>query len=119
MREASYVLGTKAEGGVKQNVALVAMVTCCCDTFRGGRDRQVLVRESLSEQKSHVGPVMLSVMVHYYPTQYTIQYTLFRNTIYSFPNTFTTACKCVCSCIREIVVSKIIILASIIIFFLI
>ena len=67
MREASYVLGTKAEGGVKQNVALVAMVTCCCDTFRGGRDRQVLVRESLSEQKSHVGPVMLSVMVHYYP----------------------------------------------------
>ena len=66
-REASYVLGTKAEGGVKQNVALVAMVTCCCDTFRGGRDRQVLVRESLSEQKSHVGPVMLSVMVHYYP----------------------------------------------------
>ena len=52
MREASYVLGTKAEGGVKQNVALVAMVTCCCDTFRGGRD-------------------------------ITIQYTLFRNAIYS------------------------------------
>ena len=37
-----------------------------------------------------------------------------RNAIYSFPNTFTTACMCVYLCIREIVVSKIIILASII-----
>ena len=69
----------------------------------GGRDRQVLVRESLSDQKSHVGPVM-SVMVHYYPTHNTQSSThSSERPLILFPilSQLLVSVVCVCVCVHS------------------